>query len=891
MKKLLLIALSIVSFTVCSQNIAELEKEKTTLDAQRSIIQLLKKNRSREYDSILAIKELDIKKLKLVLVPINKSIDSLKQIMASFGISENNFNMYNLLKKENIIDPTTKKYNSFYKQLKKDFAFSEDQKFLIIQDFICLEKFDATGRLYSFEKKTLTIDQIEKQKKLLSKGSILYLKENDVLLENLTGVNANYLSLLQQMEALNQRLEVIGNDINKIEDLKKQLSLRCEQEKTKLDNDYDQISTSITDINNQITIDNQKVINYSKFKTKNVNGIEICTTPLTVREFRNGDEIKKARTEGEWIKFNELKIPSYHFKDFDDKQGNYGFIYNYYAITDDRDLAPHGFHKLNLLDFNSLEGQSIFPKETKLVDCWCGDGTEGIYESCTNCNYWNESQRKYNVCTKCKNQRNYRRGTKKCSTCNGKKTISQTQSAMADRLFFVFPSTTNKVIIDKPSLTMMRNSYIQNYHLLPDDYTRNFKEQGFPLLICKDHNPIYTDDIASTKVGDIEIMNTYLNVTKFRNGDQIKYIEDPVEWELALKNNIPAYCYFNNINEGKGCIYNIHAWNDKRGLMPINWRSITKNDLINLDVSLNYPFTLTSAHSPVKNPPGVRNTFGEFNFVNYERDYGDVASEYLQHCNFRILKKSNSYVLSTDNLNNKYGSSNTSGYVLCVRDAGTTINLNQSSGIKFDKSSLISNSKLLINDNKGFEVLPKSGDYLGIYNEHGVKLIDNLVLTNFDELFDANGELRIIAMEVSLTCESTTCCGYAEYLYEYSSICGLIIKKSTKTDSKFTCSAIIAGTSAYDLSVDIIQSAPLVRSDELSFTCDVSENQKLNFSFCFSRNKCNPSNNPIDNFYVLVDGESAFGINTEWQKEVEGAHWGSYQESALEQVLDFMKNN
>ena len=104
----------------------------------------------------------------------------------------------------------------------KEFSFSEGQKFLIVQDFICLEKFDATGRLYSFDKITLTSDQIEKQKKLLSKGSILYLMENDVLLENLTGVNANYLSLLQQMEALNQRLEIISNDIDKIEDLKKQ---------------------------------------------------------------------------------------------------------------------------------------------------------------------------------------------------------------------------------------------------------------------------------------------------------------------------------------------------------------------------------------------------------------------------------------------------------------------------------------------------------------------------------------------------------------------------------------------------------------------------------------------------------------------------------------------
>ena len=878
MKKLLLIALSIVSFTVCSQNVAELEKEKTTLDAQRSIIQLLKKNRSREYDSILAIKESDIKKLKLVLVPINKSIDSLKQIMASFGISENNFNMYNLLKKENIIDPTTKKYNSFYKQLKKEFSFSEGQKFLILQDFICLEKFDATGRLYSFDKKSLPFAQNEKQKKLLSKGSILYLKENDVFLENLTGVNANYLCQLQQMEALNQRLEIISNDINKIEDLKKQLSLRCEQEKTKLDNDYDQISTSITEINNQITIDNQKVINYSKFKTKNVNGIEICTTPLTVREFRNGDEIKKARTEGEWIKFNELKIPSYHFKDFDDKQGNYGFIYNYYAITDDRDLAPHGFHKLNLIDFNSLEGQSIFPKETKLVDCWCGDGTEGIYESCTNCNYWNESQRKYNVCTKCKNQRNYRRGTKKCSTCNGKKTISQTRSAMADRLFFVFPSTTNKVIIANPKMMRSGISYsyiIENYHLLPDDYKRNFKEQGFPLLICKDHNPIYTDDIASTKVGDIEIMNTYLNVTKFRNGDQIKYIEDPVEWELALKNNIPAYCYFNNINEGKGCIYNIHAWNDMRGLMPINWRSITKNDLINLAVSLNYPFTLTSAYSPIKRPPGVRNPYGEYS-TKYLSSEG-------KNCNFGIDDNGH---LSIFNLTYK-NNSNNSGYVLCVRDAGTTINLNQSSGIKLDKSSLISNSQLLIKDDNEYSKIPsKSGDYLGIYNEYGVKLIDNLVLTNFEELFDENGELRIIAMAVHLSCENIYCCGYTEYEYKFGGadyLYGLIVKKPTKKDKLFTCSAIIAGT-GYRRDDKIIQSTPLVRLDELSFTCD-----DLDIYFRFTRNKCDPSNNPIDNFHIVVN--SCFGKNIEWFEEVKGESWGSDEETALQKVLDFMKNN
>ena len=216
----------------------------------------------------------------------------------------------------------------------------------------------------------------------------------------------------------------------------------------------------------------------------------------------------------------------------------------------------------------------------------------------------------------------------------------------------------------------------------------------------------------------------------------------------------------------------------------------------------------------------------------------------------------------------------------------TTINLNQSSGIKLDKSSLISNSKLLIKDNKGFEVLPKSGDYLGIYNEYGVKLIDNLVLTNFEELFDENGELRIIAMAVHLSCENIYCCGYTEYEYKFGGadyLYGLIVKKPTKKDKLFTCSAIIAGT-GYRRDDKIIQSTPLVRLDELSFTCD-----DLDIYFRFTRNKCDPSNNPIDNFHIVVN--SCFGKNIEWFEEVKGESWGSDEETALQKVLDFMKNN
>ncbi len=891
-----------MSYTIHAQDITELEKEKSTLVNHRSSIEILLKNASRENDSILVSKDDELKALSLILTQYTNSKDSLNKIISTYMISKENVEMYNLLKNEKIIDPNSKSYKSSYKQITKEYSISKEQRFLILSDFIYLEKFDKNGRIYFIEKLKLSSKLIEKQQKLLSKNSLLFLSDNNLFLENLTGVNHNFLKLNEQLEDVIQKIDSTNSKMKENEEFKANQDLLFKQNKVKFENDYKQLSESINDIENQITIINeqkrietQKNLNYSKFKTKKVNGIDIYASPLSVPEFRNADEIKKARTEGEWNKFNELNIPAYHFKDFDDNQANYGFIYNYHAITDNRELAPHGFHKLNLIDFNHLENQLLFT-DTKLIDCYCYDGTASICESCTNCNYWTETQRKYNVCFKCQNRRYFNRGTKKCTSCNGTKKVKA--FSMNNRQFCIFPESNNN--IDFNNLLAVMN-ISDGKCLLKSFQTEdissygtpniNFKNQGFQILICKDRNIAYSDEFGFTKLGDIEIMNTFLNVTEFRNGDPIKYIKDPVEWELALKNNTPAYCYFNNVNNGKGCIYNIHAWNDKRGLMPLNWRSITKNDLINIAHFLNYDFTLTSAQSPLKPPPGVRNSNGVFETIETS-----LNEDYFNHLNFSIKSETYvswvKYLLNTTNTWKKPQS----GYVLCVRDASNVVNNIQSSSLKFDKESLISNSKLLVTDDKYFKAHSKSGDYTGIYNESGIKIIDHLVLNNFEQLFDNNGEIRIIAMDVKLLCESIYCCGYTEYIYEGGGgevIYGVIIKKSTNDNSIFNCTAIIANTSQYDRDVEIIQSTPLKRSDELSFELKNNEGSDLNISFCFSRNKCEPSENPLDNFHVLVGkySSSHFGIDTQWQNEVKGAWWDRDEEWALEQVLEFMNTH
>ena len=907
MKKILLILISILAYTVHAQVITELEKEKSTLVNRRSSIEILLKNVSRENDSILASKDGELKALRLILTQYTNIKDSLNRIISTYRISKENVEMYNLLKNETIIDPNSKSYKSFYKQIIRGYSIPKEQKILILAYFLYLEKFDENSRIYFIEKLKFSSKLIEKQQKLLSQNSLLFLSDNSLFLENLTGVNLNFLRLNKQLEDVIQKIDFTNSKMKENEEFKSNQAILFKQNKIKFEVDYKQLSESINEIENQITnineqkrIENQKNLNYSKFKTKKVNGIDIYASPLSVPEFRNGDEIKKARTEGEWNKFNELNIPAYHFKDFDDNQANYGFIYNYHAITDNRELAPCGFHKLNLLDFNYLENQFLFT-DTKLVDCYCGDGTEGINESCTNCNYWTETQIKYNVCSKCQNRRSFNRGTKKCSSCNGTKKTKTLN--MVDRTFCVSPSSTNKVEFENSSdanwLAGLKIGYDGKCNYIYSAPNISYKDQGYQVLICKDRDIEYLDNFQYTKIGVIEIMNTYLNVTKFRNGDPIKYIEDPVEWELALKNNTPAYCYFNHINNGKGCIYNMHAWNDKRGLMPSNWRSITYYDIINLGLCLNYDFTLTSAQSPLKPPPGVRNTNGVFETIETKKGYRDINEDYFNHLNFSI--QSENYVSYVKYLlipNNNWKKPQ-SGYVLCVRDASNFQKKNQSSLIKFDIQSLISNSQLLKKENKHFylhEALSKSGDYIGTYNESGTKLIDHLVLNNFEELFDKKGEIRIIAMDVDLSCEyHSGLGGYTEYLYSTGGdavICGLIIKKSPNNNSTFTCSAIIANTSRYHRDVIIYQPTILKRLDELSFELKKETARPLRIDFCFPRNKCEPSNNPIDNFHVLVGyyGRSHFGIDTQWQKEVKGV-WQDNEEWALEQVSDFMNTH
>jgi uncharacterized protein (TIGR02145 family) len=78
----------------------------------------------------------------------------------------------------------------------------------------------------------------------------------------------------------------------------------------------------------------------------------------------------------------------------------------------------------------------------------------------------------------------------------------------------------------------------------------------------------------TVKVGTQEWMAENLNVSHFRNGDEIPEIEDSTAWHQASISAKPAWCYYNrDPSNGRkyGKLYNWYAVNDPRGLAPYGW--------------------------------------------------------------------------------------------------------------------------------------------------------------------------------------------------------------------------------------------------------------------------------------------------------------------------------
>jgi len=96
---------------------------------------------------------------------------------------------------------------------------------------------------------------------------------------------------------------------------------------------------------------------------------------LSVDHFRNGDPIPQAQTNEEWTSANLNNKPAWCYYENDASNSNkFGKIYNWYAIKDERGLAPEGWHIPSTTEwselFSFLGGDGFAGTALKSKDNW-----------------------------------------------------------------------------------------------------------------------------------------------------------------------------------------------------------------------------------------------------------------------------------------------------------------------------------------------------------------------------------------------------------------------------------------------------------------------------------------------------------------------------------------
>ena len=88
--------------------------------------------------------------------------------------------------------------------------------------------------------------------------------------------------------------------------------------------------------------DNNASVDYPEIKIRNQTWM---AKNLNVSSFRNGDQIQEAKSAEDWEKYGALGKPAWcHYENDPKNDEIHGKLYNWYAVSDPRGLAPEGWH-------------------------------------------------------------------------------------------------------------------------------------------------------------------------------------------------------------------------------------------------------------------------------------------------------------------------------------------------------------------------------------------------------------------------------------------------------------------------------------------------------------------------------------------------------------------
>ena len=125
---------------------------------------------------------------------------------------------------------------------------------------------------------------------------------------------------------------------------------------------------------------------------------------LNVTFFRNGDPIPEAKSKEEWIAAGKQNKPAWCSYDNDAKNDvKYGKLYNWFAVSDPRGLAPQGWKIPEFEDLNTLDTYLWGDVGLKLKNDF-GWNSWNVEERCKACIGWTQDQQTLKKCPSCNNK-------------------------------------------------------------------------------------------------------------------------------------------------------------------------------------------------------------------------------------------------------------------------------------------------------------------------------------------------------------------------------------------------------------------------------------------------------------------------------------------------------
>lgn len=267
-----------------------------------------------KYDSISEVDLGILRVSKSELQDLKKSKNVVKDMITEYNIDENKVKLYELLQKERIINPESKKYSAYFLYLKKTFISASEILLITSDGFYCGFTDDSLGQIMDCSKVNYSKEQQKKLNKLWLNEKLAFVQSNQIIIEQFTGVTTGYMYLKEELEKIENNIISKVSQLNRMEvSIQEQCKL-FEEKLKKIEYDIELISHP------QITTTSTTTQGTNYFGS-GVSGNGSGNGPFGGSGNGSGDGYGIGRGSGKGrVRLNNVSLPSYE-SDFDCRIG------------------------------------------------------------------------------------------------------------------------------------------------------------------------------------------------------------------------------------------------------------------------------------------------------------------------------------------------------------------------------------------------------------------------------------------------------------------------------------------------------------------------------------------------------------------------------------------